>query len=339
MTAGESMGPTVLRLRRDCAHHQRVANPIFRGVGWCSCQPGRVERDVWDNHPIFGRDQPSDPDKWIFHYTTVGRLAEISVVGALVLSPLERLNDPRESKPRQIITMVSGVPGPSFRSISVDERRAVEEILDRRRLNVRVCCFTRDAAEGDPGTAKRANGRGFARPALWAHYADRHAGVCLVFDRAALEQQAIDSFGDRALSIRLHYQEGFDDAVAAADMVNFDHLDVDSHFRNRVIATLGRKNADWAVERECRIAVIDEPKQTCLLSVEGAFAGLVLGLDLSPSHLCLAEAVCARFGLGGNVGLAFGENAVLDVVPARSSDGALVKWSETEIRAGDMFDR
>jgi hypothetical protein len=259
------------------------------------------------------------------------------MVGGLVLSPLARLNDPRESRPRQITTVSSGMLGPFGHSVTVEERRAVEERLDRLRRNVRVCCFTRDAAEGDPGTAKRVNGRGFARPALWAHYAKKHQGVCLVFERAALEREATDTFGDRALPLEVHYEPAFDETVAAADLVDFDQLDVDGHFKNRVVATLGRKNADWEVEREYRIAVIDETEPACLLSVEGCFAGLVLGMDLSPSQLCLVEAVCARFGIGNSIALAFGANSVLDVVPARASDGALVKWSDDEIRAGHMF--
>jgi hypothetical protein len=172
---------------------------------------------------------------------------------------------------------------------------------------------------------------------MWAHYADAHRGVCLVFDRAALDQQVAESFADR-LHLPVEYVSGFDDVLAEAELVSFDQLDTDAHFRRTVLATLGRKNADWENESEYRIAVIDEPGLSCILPVADSLVGLVLGVDFSESQLPLAEAICHRFSIGDAVSQVSINNAVLDVVPARAPDGRLVKWADDDIRAGRMFE-
>lgn len=94
-----------------------------------------VRLTEWEKHPIFGGEQPASPDRWIFHYTTIDRAASIALVGALSLSPLNVLNDPRESKERQVETMTPSFARGSLpqspRTVSDEERRAYErQIVD-----------------------------------------------------------------------------------------------------------------------------------------------------------------------------------------------------------------
>lgn len=257
-----------------------------------------------------------------------------------MLSPLTRLNDPRESRCRQIIPVTSSNSWEvAPRSVTDDERREAEKALEDRRLNVRVGCFTLDSSVGEPGTAERADARGYARPAMWTHYADRHSGVCLVLERAALEAQATERFGNRFHPIMVAYAAGFDDALADAELVNFDQLDYQAHFGTAVLATLRGKNDDWAAEREYRVAVIDHDRRaSCILPIATSLKGLVLGVDFRSADLPLAEAICAEFDLGDHVGQVSLNNAALYVIPARASDGQLTQWNEDEIRTGRMFE-
>ena len=298
-----------------------------------------VTRTQWDSASVFGRDQPTDPDQWVYHYTTVERAAAIALLGGFMLSPLDRLNDPRESKSRQVVTLTSSdLDGDPPRVVTREERMSAEKALAARRSRVRVSCFTRDSDLGDPGSAKRSDARGFARPAMWAHYAAQHRGVCLAFDRATLIRHATKNFGDRVRLVEVNYMPGFDDALADAEMVNFDRLDLDNHFLHTILPSLATKNTDWENEREWRIIIFDDD-DTCVLPVENSVVGLVLGIDFREDMLPIAEALCSRFGLGDeSVGAISMSNAVLDVHPARGPDGNIAKWDEDASRAGAMFD-
>lgn len=296
------------------------------------------DAEGWDDTSPFGRNQPKDADAWIFHYTSLDGAAGIGLTQGLMLGHLQQVNDPRESKWRQVMTMTSGDgSGGGPRSVTTAERLAAERVLEERRLNLRVACFTRDSTAGFDGTAKRADSRGFALGPLWAHYADRHRGVCLVMDRRLVERTARELWGDRVLSLEVDYVQGFDDSQFRAEIVDCDRLDLDSHFRNNVMAVLGSKNAHWQGEREYRLVVMDEEEPACVLPLQGTVVGLALGVDFPADRTPVADSLCERLGLEDGVVQMWINNAVLDVAPARNRAGHLTRWSDDDLRAGAGF--
>jgi hypothetical protein len=48
--------------------------------------------------PIFHCDGPVDPNRWVFHYTSLATAMMIATSGTLWLNPLSTMNDPREYK-------------------------------------------------------------------------------------------------------------------------------------------------------------------------------------------------------------------------------------------------
>lgn len=49
-------------------------------------------------HPIFGLDSPSDPGRWVYHYTSLTSATAIASSGTFRFNPLAHMNDPREFK-------------------------------------------------------------------------------------------------------------------------------------------------------------------------------------------------------------------------------------------------
>jgi hypothetical protein len=138
--------------------------------------------DEWMHGPIFGLHEVPNP--LVCHYTSLGGATGIALMKALAMSPLARLNDPRESRDIEINAYTSSSSrSMSPRSVPPHELLGFRDLVANRRRQVRVGCFTRDVRGPEPpyGRARRADRRGFARPAVWAHYGDRHRGICLVW--------------------------------------------------------------------------------------------------------------------------------------------------------------
>jgi len=204
----------------------------------------------WESNPIFGTRSDISFDQYIFHYTSVERCAAIGFTGSFALGPLTPMNDPRESQVRQVTTMRSGGPG-SVLDVTEEERAAFERELSRLRARVRLGCFTTDRTEGVD--SERDDWRGYANSRMWTQYAASHTGVCLVFDRAQLIATGNRIFGRAFHYGAVTYISGFDKALHAAELADFDRPNPLLHHREKVIPSLFVKNRDWAAEVEYRV--------------------------------------------------------------------------------------
>lgn len=153
---------------------------------------------------LFGSEAPADADRWVYHYTRLTNAETIAHSKTLRFNPLSKMNDPREFQPPEPMTLSL------LRGVSRPDQHAALSKLRERRLNIRAAAFTTDAADGQPQTFRRANGRGYARPAMWAHYGGNHRGVCFVFNRPALEAALTAKFPGAAFWSRVDYSPGVD---------------------------------------------------------------------------------------------------------------------------------
>lgn len=122
----------------------------------------------------------------LYHYTS----AEIALDSLLAqmqlrLGLVEWMNDPREARRRY----------PNFQQSDGVSNDGVEDLWEEAdhlvRRAAKVACFTLDYELPDSVLDCNAL-RGYAHPALWAHYGSGHAGVCLRFSRRALADRIED---------------------------------------------------------------------------------------------------------------------------------------------------
>ncbi len=118
----------------------------------------------------------------IYHYTKLNTaLKRILPSRKFRLGLLGNTNDPRETKPWDMVTYIEN---------NSDDRIANEVIRVNvpkvMRTECKVACFTSDFwTEVQNDGDRFANiyyGPGYARPRMWAQYAENHKGVCLLFD-------------------------------------------------------------------------------------------------------------------------------------------------------------
>ncbi len=219
-----------------------------------------------------------------------------------------------------------------------------ERIMDQLRDQVRIGCFTKDWAEGRPGTAARHDGRAYARSRSWAQYGEAHHGACLVLDRQALEVRAAEALGMNMRSAAVVYHSGFNQALIDAETMIVDRLfpheqlSPTEHFTIKVINSLFHKNADWSSEREHRIVVWSWDSPTCGIPVHGVVQGLVLGCTFQAHLLPVARNIAETLGIEHSTALLHLNNGVLQPAPVVGPDGGWHRWVDQYHRTRVIFD-
>jgi hypothetical protein len=164
------------------------------------------------------------------------------------------MSDPREFKHTDVSVVFES------RRVAPGERQAVLAKINERRLNARVASFTCDRKEGEPSSVPRADGRGYARPAMWSHYGDRHKGVCFALNRTSLETALQVQFGGSTRYGNVEYTEGVDPSDESRYAWDHHIIElgeegtVNKHFEDHGHKLLFEKNDDWKAEREWRWA-------------------------------------------------------------------------------------
>lgn len=228
------------------------------------------------------RVNPSDGPHYVYHYTTSSALLPIAFDGGLHLGRLSEMNDPRESRDWE---------GISSRPILFEK---LDEEIRRFKERIRIASFS--AGAQDETETTKTSVHGYGKPTIWAHYADRHRGVCLAFDRHLVEaglrrglKETLDESGGLLRSRFVRYVENASDDVAydSVQIPEGSELSdaVTSHYLRHFEDLFFTKHLDWRAENEWRWVIYDpaDSAPRCIDMV-GALVGVFLGADFDPSQ-------------------------------------------------------
>jgi hypothetical protein len=266
-------------------------------------------------HQVFApRDASFSFDDYLYHYTKAETLQKIAANRQFKMRRFATMNDPRESKAWTVVTFDIGFGEPP--PDDPIDQGAVDAEVARFKDNVKVAAFTRDVSHATETEENRTQylGAGFAHPAMWAHYADTHRGVCIVFDKRTLVrrfmEQSPDSFGDPSqvrhgeVTYTAHEPRGDESflAMPAADVrVHGFEEAVHRHFAG--LQVWFQKHLDWSSEAEYRFVYPDRTDRNAVfVDISNCVVALVLGVDFSESDLDVAQGFAQAFGIGGRVG-------------------------------------
>jgi hypothetical protein len=276
---------------------------------------------VREDEPLFGENNPPDPDEFLYHYTRLWTLPKIRKSGSLRFRPLRMMNDPHEALESH--AFMSGLAGPAGEPLvmtSADARRfeSVDWIseVNSARGNVKVGAFSMDSrpnlSDIDPDWAgvfapRRfwAN-RGFAHPRMWAQYADHGRGVCLVVNSRQLEAAIRASVNGRFAWGRgeVTYQPAEHDlTLGFLDARELLRKGASQALLGTFEESLLTKHADWAHEAELRFFVMDGTEDPWSVPIgDDVFAGLILGPWFDDRrHHRNVRAFARSFGISGRV--------------------------------------
>ena len=256
-------------------------------------------------------DWLTDPDEpthtggalppYLFRYMGSDGLLHTVRDRKLRMNAWSQMNDPREAKEWRS----SG----TLAAIGSYSDAAMREHLDAIvRRSARLMSLTEDRPPASPTARPYLFHRGWARAALWSHYAQAHAGVCLVLDeielmRVVRDAPAVDGryttwgrvrYLDEPILIdisgRFADEPSLDQAIE-------DHLDA----RGSIAGLHMIKNTDWSYEAEVRLATIDlRAKSSDLdtplyLDLGRCLVGVIVG-DAHSAPSIVADGIRADMG-------------------------------------------
>lgn len=193
-------------------------------------------------------------DNSLFHYTSFCSAVKIIASQKLLFSECKSLNDIQE------------IHGPTV----IGKKSDCDEIED---ILADYCQISFTENKGRSG---------FDIPAMWGHYAERGRGVCLVFDRKAIND-AVRREGLQAGSIQ--YSSLEDPYAVYYDKEN--HGSPEEYIRTNTNNLFFRKSIDWKYEQEFRIIKIGPASDP--LSVSGAISGAILFFEKHDEFLNSSE--------------------------------------------------
>ncbi|HEU5001552.1 MAG TPA: DUF2971 domain-containing protein [Actinomycetota bacterium] len=306
----------------------------------------------WNNHPIFGIEEPSDPQRWLFHYTSLPNAAAIALTGELILSPLQDLNDPQEAIMHPIENWAFP---PKTMELTEDLRSQIVRAVLTIREQIRLACFITDAPALDESLSRRLDARGHARSRSWAQYAENHSGACLIFDRTLLESAAASAFratsppwaspslarGWKAQTVS--YEPGVNSSIYSTQFYAFYAPDKPAagipELAVAIVESLFHKNTDWEAEREYRLVNWNCRAADCVLPVREALVAVAFGCLLKPRLLPIAAGIVKHLTLSRSAAVMYRQTGTLRPLPLVGPDGECHIWSDADLANRVMFER
>ena len=238
--------------------------------------------------------------RFLYHYTAADTAIKYILPSRqLRLSPYDHLNDPRESK--EWLFAVVGPEGALRPGQSIEIGRSVSDQIKGRS---RVLCLCSDGfhVRRDPPDIELQDTLGWTHPTMWAHYADKHRGVVLVFNRQKLLANSIGALGTKC---KLHFGHilyvPLDHAAGAMPLIIDYRVWASRSAEESAIEHLERhrdwlfftKHPAWAPEQECRIVAFGNVERYEFIPIDGALAEIIVG---EGAHTEVA-AHCRAFGV------------------------------------------
>lgn len=228
-------------------------------------------------------------DRFVYHYTSPD-IALNFILKDLTLrfGPYSATNDPKEAKAWSLSVVTrQGYLGDDHADPGLPLRVAAW-----LKSNAYLCCFSSDAPSLTGDHTKDILLRGLAKPRMWAQYADRHRGFCLVFDKSRLIDCLRKQVTDRLI---------FEDQVTYRDRpflssifrpnafsIEYDELREQgfkiychNHAIRHIDELYFEKLTDWRDESEWRLLFLGSVSEPPLVDISDALTGVVHGADVS----------------------------------------------------------
>lgn len=235
-----------------------------------------------------------DTSTYLYHYTSAKTaLDHIFKAKLLRFGSYSKTNDPKETKSWQFD--LGSNEGRDLGQYRMEELSAW--LTSELKTHARLLCFSMDKEPILGDHISDIFNRGHCKPRMWAQYADRHAGLCLVFNR----QRLTDLIQKQVGGNRLFYSGpvAYIDRGIAKDLwqdqqyiINVDVLESDGrslyaarHLRTHWKRLFFEKMTDWRDECEWRFVAFANSEADLYVAYEQALDGIVFGEETPPDTI------------------------------------------------------
>lgn len=225
-----------------------------------------------------------EPHGFVYHYTSAETLAgKILPTMTLRMGSFKELNDPREAKtwPFKFYSRTQA-GNRQFSPALFDE--AARDILTR----TFVLCCSMDYPVQTNDKVDRHCLPGYGHSRMWAQYADKHKGVCIVLDIKLLHENIIRQFSGHPLYFGpVEYpnspygpnSEGYDLIYLEDYVENGIPRMMEDHIRRFHQKLFFTKHLDWRDECEYRWVLRGEPEVSAYIPIRDCLRAIILGHD------------------------------------------------------------
>ena len=168
--------------------------------------------------------------------------------------------------------------------------KRVESYFDERIQNsCKVSCFSSDSEVNPHNLLTK---KSFCRPAMWAHYADGHKGVSLVFNKKLLISEFnLKSSGLRYFTnnevVYVDYLNKNYARYTTLENLNQNNEELEKYFTDELLINrwkwFFRKDEDWSNENEYRFLLYSETIDYDYLPYDNSLKYIILG-EQCPKH-------------------------------------------------------
>ena len=228
-----------------------------------------------------------------YHYTTRSAAFEqILPTGKLRFSPYARVNDPLENKPWRLVGQYAIGGAADLERLTAAQHGfgGFDRGTSLVWASAKLLALTVDAEKGYEGSAEPF-GRGWSRARMWDQYAEQHRGVCLLFNRARLRRNILESLSAQKLPELYHKPVRY---TAGGPRESMPEVDLAALTKSVTPALVGRfieehteelffvKTVDWESEHEYRFVVSAPDVEFVWIDYGDALEGAIVG-ELFPS--------------------------------------------------------
>lgn len=236
----------------------------------------------------------NDANALLYHYTTASKAREYILKNrSLMLGNYTKTNDPKETKTWQFNLGTNGERDLGAYNMAEESAWLSQELKHRARL----ACFCMDRGPLSGNHIDDIFRRGFCKPRMWAQYADKHSGVCLVFDRRRLTKAIDEQIGashlvmsgpikylDREIVQNLYKEQQY--------MINTDVLEQvgraaypDLHLKTHNQRLFFEKMTDWRDECEWRWVAFARSDDDLYINFGNSLVGVMFAEDTKESDV------------------------------------------------------
>ncbi len=248
----------------------------------------------------------------LYHYTKAETALEYILKNKqLRFSPIHNTNDPYEQ-----CNLVFSIDTDHFCTENMNAKTMGEwmtksfQVSHEIKNGVKVFCFAKD----DCKQRLAYNiGKGFARPRMWAQYAEGSKGVCLEFDKTLLIQKMETDYSELGLEFNdvTYPKEGeFADKVMKATSIPKDKIATLSteELQTELLEKYKQiyfytKHPDWKDEKEFRFLIRDTGETDRFIGIDGGILKrVIIGTEMKDESIDKIKKLTEQFETKPEVG-------------------------------------
>ena len=217
-----------------------------------------------------------EPGNRLYHYCNLNTALELILPKRqLLLSPINKTNDPRENK-----SFVFGSIWNNPKYANSEEWNS--KVSEALREDCKVICFSED----NDGFW------GYESSRMWAYYGGNHKGVCLLLDKKKFLEENFGQIEKDYLRSINYFKFDYNKPIEHkhVDFTEVDRIGFEPYIKNvfrkdNLDYLYFTKNYEWQSEHEIRLIHFSSNKENEYCSIRNSLSHIFLGVDFSYSYL------------------------------------------------------